>query len=319
MSYGFLATNNNSEVLVSSETRNLHFLQKRTSPSSVTYTTNLFGGMRHWVYNFTNVSIPPVPFFSTPTPDYYAVTRVTNTGGSNWTIEVIRSGTSSTVPEVYLFADPRAGTATDAYGMIVYRDDGSASFDSRKKPLAVTGGQAVSHPTNPKSSYSSSGLNARYCRSAETGDGQGGTELDISNFNPDQYNSYSVSGQPSKPIFSYLSLAQAERELTVTETEVECDGIKDDYLGCIGFERTYYFTSTYFAFYRGGISWDNGTLKAGWIITEKGCNWTYDKYNDFLGIGTGGDSGTGGNWPYSNETINTANNTAIIANGARYD
>ena len=48
----------------------------------------------------------------------------------------------------------------------------------------------------------------------------------------------------------------------------------------------------------------HGSLRAGWIVVEKGCNWTYDKYSEFLGIGTGGDSGTGGNWPYSNETIN---------------
>jgi len=319
MSYGFLATNNNNEVLVSSDTRNLHFLQKRTTPSSITYTTNFYGGMRHWNYNFTNVSVTPIPFFTTPTTDYYAITKVTNTSGNNWTVEVMRSGTSTSVPEVYLFADPRAGSPTDNYGMIVYKSDGTTSFDSRLKPLTVTGGQAVSHPTNPKSSYSSSGLTAKYCGSIQNYDTS--VEYDISNFIPDQYNSYNISGQPSKPIFSYLSLAQAERELTLNASEEECDGVSDGYGGCIGFQRTYYWTSKYFAFYRGGIRWDavNNNLRAGWIIAEKGCNWTYYRDNDFLGIGTGSDSGTGGNWPYSNETINTANNTVIIGNGAKYD
>jgi hypothetical protein len=65
------------------------------------------------------------------------------------------------------------------------------------------------------------------------------------------------------------------------------------------------------------MRWDNGSLKAGWIVVEKGCNWTYYKDSEFLGIG--GDSGTGGNWPYSNETINLAANTVIVADGARYD
>ena len=54
-------------------------------------------------------------------------------------------------------------------------------------------------------------------------------------------------------------------------------------------------------------------------MVEKGCNWTYYKDSTFLGIGTGGDSGTGGDWPYTNETINTTANSFIIANGANYD
>ena len=102
------------------------------------------------------------------------------------------------------------------------------------------------------------------------------------------------------------------------ESEVECDG-EEVYDNCVGFEREYYFTSKYWAFYRGGMRWDSGSLRAGWIVVEKGCNWTYDKFSGFLGIGTGGDSGTGGNWPYSNETINLTANTVIVADGARYD
>ena len=34
-------------------------------------------------------------------------------------------------------------------------------------------------------------------------------------------------------------------------------------------------------FYRGGMRWDNGSLRAGWIVVEKGCNWTYYKIQSF--------------------------------------
>ena len=110
MSYGFLALNDSNEVLITSDARNLHFLQKKSSPTSVAFTSNDYGGMRRYIYSFSNVSVTPVPFFSTPTTDFYAISRVENKGSNNWDIEVIRSGISTSTPEVYLFADPRAGS-----------------------------------------------------------------------------------------------------------------------------------------------------------------------------------------------------------------
>ena len=307
MSFGFLALNNNNDVLISSDTKNLHFLQKRTSPTTVSFTSNDYGGMRRWIYTFSNVNTVPVPFFSVPTADYYAISRVEDKGSNTWDIEIIRSGTSTSTPEVYLFAPPTAGSPSGNHGMVVFSADGSSSFDSRLKPLAITGGQSVSHPTNPRTSYSSSGLNAQYCPTNASG-----------TFTPTEYSSYTINGQPSKPIFSFFSLAQAEREVTVQDSLFECDGF-NAYGACVGASRTYYWTSKYWAFYRGGIRWNNGNLRAGWVVVEKGCNWTYLKDSEFLGIGTGGDSGSGGNWPYSNETIDTTANSFIIANGANYD
>ncbi len=305
MSYGFLALNDSNEVLITSDARNLHFLQKKSSPTSVEFTSNDYGGMRRYIYSFSNVSVTPVPFFSTPTTDFYAISRVEDKGSNNWDIEVIRSGTSTSTPEVYLFADPRAGSSSEAYGMVVFMDDGTAAFDSRLKPLAVTGGSVITHPSNPRTSFSSTGLNAKYCPT------NAGTV-----FAPTESNNYSLANQPDKPIFSFFSLAQAEREVIVQATEVECERV---YGLCTGIRRYYYWTSKYWAFYRGGMRWDSGSLRAGWIVVEKGCNWTYYKDSTFLGIGTGGDSGTGGDWPYSNETINITANTVIVADGARYD
>jgi hypothetical protein len=304
MSQGFVALNNANQVLVSSDTRNLHFVQKISGPDEVVYSSDNYGGMRRWRYRAT-CSVTPLPFITFPTSDYYAVSRITNEGGGQWDIEVIRSGTDSSYPEMYIFSDPRASTATDSHGMIVYRDDGSPSFDSRLRPLAITGGLAITHPSNPKPSFPY-GLSARYCQSDA-----GGV------FAPDQYNSYTLSNQPSKPMFFFASLAQAEREGTYTDRQVDCLG--SDKLGICITRTVYNWRSTYWAFYRGGVSFSGSTLNAGWIVVQFGCNYSYSQDDSLIGIGIGGSSGGGGSWAYSNETLNLSSASVIAGDASRYD
>ena len=160
MSYGFEAKNNNNQVLVSSETRNLHFVEKLTGPRNTTvsisdldagiiYGSNINGGIRRWRYT-TYCSVTPVPFFTMPTNDFYGILRIVNKGSNRWDIEIFRSGTSNTVPELYIFADPRAAYSTNTHGMVVYRDDGTPSFDSRVRPLVVNSAVTLTHPSNPR-------------------------------------------------------------------------------------------------------------------------------------------------------------------------
>jgi hypothetical protein len=130
MSYGFQATNDNNQVLISSETKNLHFIQKLTGPRNTTvsasdpdagiiYSTNINGGIRRWRYTATCANTP-VPFFTMPTNDFYGILRIVNKNNSRWDIEILRSGTSPTVPELYIFSDPGlpftlTHTGTSAY------------------------------------------------------------------------------------------------------------------------------------------------------------------------------------------------------------
>ena len=202
MSQGFAAYNNNGQVLVSSETRNLHFVEKLTSPAEVLFSSDNYGGTRRWRYRAA-CAVTPVPFFTMPTQDFYGVSRVSQVSPGQWDIEVIRSGTSAATPVLYIFADPRAVAASGNFGLLVYRDDGTASFDSRLSPLAVTGGVSVAQPSNPRSGYPY-GLDPSYCQSSEAA--AGGI------FAPDQRNNFALSGQPATPMFFYPSLAQSERE-----------------------------------------------------------------------------------------------------------
>lgn len=305
MSFGFLATNNNGEVLISSDTRNLHFLVKNTNPT-VSNSGSSYGGFKELTYTITS-SYTPVPFFTIPTNDYYGVVGVKNTSGTTWTIKLIKSGTGTTYPDLYVFADARGVSSTESYGMKVMLSDGSASFDSRKEPLVVTGGASVTHPSNPLTT-AITGLSAFQCSSGTT----------HSEHTPDNESSgQNVGTLSSTPIFHYSSLAQAERRANFQGTESTCIGFS--YGSCIGFEETDAFISTYWAFYRGGIRLSGTNVFAGWITVLGGCFWSTNQGSNILGIDTSNESSAGGSFPYSNETLNLASTAVIVADGTRYD
>ena len=304
MSHGFKAVNGNNQILISSDTRNLHLIGKAAGPT-VTNSSSAYGGFKELTYT-VNSRVTPVPFFTMPTGDYYGIVGVKNTSGTLWEIVMIRSGTGTSYPEVYVFADPRAVDSYDSHGMVVYRDDGTAAFDSRRMPLAVTNGTSVYPPSNPRVSIP--GLSARSC----------GSGSDNGAFTPDQENGFYVGSMPTKSMFHYSSLAQAERQGTWTYKDESCTGI-DAYGACLGYGTTDEGYSTYWAFYRGGIRRSGDNLYAGWICVLGGCYYGNYSGSGFFGIDLGGDSGSGGWGPYSNETINTGATAVIVGDGARYD
>jgi len=306
MTWGFQAVNQNGQVLVSSETRNLHFVGKAYL-DRVVKQTDSYGGIRQYAFRIA-CNITPMPFFTMPTSDYYAVSAVRSVAAGLWEIEVIRSGYGGQQPEVYVFCDPRGitGRPTTDYGMKVIMDDGTPSFDSRYRPLVVAGGVNVYPPSNPRVS-GPGGLDPTECRS------DGGPSLA-----PDNANTFAMPVLTDKPIYYYPSIAQAQREFSVYRSRRECVGF-NVYGGCIGYGSQENWRSTYWAFYRGGIKHVGNTVFCGWIAVEYGCNWDYKRDNSFVGIGIGGSSGQGGVWPYSNETLNLFSTPIIAAKGARYD
>lgn len=305
MSYGFVATNVNGQVLVSSQTRNLHFVGK-ASVDRLVKSFDGYGGLRNWAYRI-NCNVTPMPFFTAPTSDYCGVSSVRRLSETIWEIEVVRSGFSLQYPEIYVFADPRGATTNPDtnYGMQVMHTDGTLSFDSRRDPLLITGGVFVSPPVNP-STPTSANLVGKYCLSDAS-----------TNFAPAYENTFEVSITDTNPIYFYSSIAQAQREIAVSEKERVCEFF-DVYGICIGFLDKYFYDSRYWCFYRGGIKRVGNSIKCGWIAVDYGCNWTYRETNRFLGIGIGSSSGSGGTWPYSNETLNIQPTPVIIADGNNY-
>ena len=326
MSYGFLALNDDNDVLISSDTKNLHFAGKATKPTSPLNTFTKHGGFVELVYTIVlpnRVSIP-VPYFTMPDPTkFFSIAGVkgVNSGTSDktWSITILRSGgltTTGSMPDVYVFVDPTAVSVSGAYGFQVFNSDGTVSFDSRARPLAVSNAVSVVQPSNPVTSASFATLTAAQC---------GG--INNNNFTPTQTNSYSfgtTSSQPTKPMYHYNALPQTQREATFYQYVESCTGF-DIYGFCLGYESTLTNTSTYWAFYRGGIgsrttSSGNTYFEAGWIPVVAGCYWSSTSSGDFLRVfGPGSSSSSGGAWPYSDETINLTAQTVIVADASRYD
>ena len=308
MSFGLTAFNDNNEVIISSELKNLHFVVKLTTPTSSTSGFTGFGGSRLHTYRVSNCATIPVPFFHMNPNEEVGVTAVRNVNSTTWDIEVL---TNNITPTLYVFADATAINSAENFGLIVYNSDATEAFDSRFRPLAINATQNVSPPSAPRNSFSPPSLDPKYCNSNGNGSHSSG-------WTPDKNIDYSIT-MPAKPMFSYFSLGQAELEASYTASEEECDGasVKGN---CVGFVRRYFWQSNYWAFYRATISYPNtSTLRSQWTTTSYDCYWQESTNDGAFGIGTGGSSSAGGAFPYSNETINLAATTCIIGDASRYD
>ena len=113
MTHGFLAVNNNNQVLVSSDTRNLHFLGKPGLQSSAVKCSR-YGGSALFKYHVYS-PVPIVPFFTMPTNDYYCITAIRDLGGNIWEIEILRSGLYISTEFV---RQPASGYAATSYGYV---------------------------------------------------------------------------------------------------------------------------------------------------------------------------------------------------------
>lgn len=289
--------------------------------------TSVYGGAGGTYYNHDSNLVSAAIHAGAVSVGQTAIVKVIMRGYQATTIGSTANGITS-----YSYSSPWpqnysveyfSSSTLDQYGFVVYANDGTPSFDSRFGPLSLMSGGLITQPTNPIDGIS--GLSAQYCQSEST---------TTSSRTPTTYGTsvtaVLTNSQRIKPIFHYSSLAQCERRASFSESEFECDGF-DIYGGCVGAGRTYYWTSTYWAFYRGGVAmYDIFDYSAGpvysytefvarWIPVSAGCSWTYSKDSTFAFIPIGGASGAGGLWPYSNETLNMAPNAVIVSDGKLYD
>ena len=218
------------------------------------------------------------------------------------------------IPKLIVFADARAVTGSETFGMTVFKDDGTAAFDNRKNPLIVKQLTSVSIPTTATNTFSGSGLSAR--------NASGPVSTWSTQATPNQYNSISVNTMPSNPMFYYPTVTQRHQQVSRSEIENECDGprVKGN---CLGPERDYFWRSTYWNFYRGGISRHSSTvIHAGYINVEYGAYHSRTTSSNFFGFSTGNSAGSSvGKWPWDSSQINAAGtgiNTVLIGDATNY-
>ena len=226
-----------------------------------------------------------------------------------WEVELIRSGTSVTVPEVYIFAQPDAAqlSITETMGLKVMRDDGTPSFDSRLAPLVITGAVSAIPPAiaapNWVGGYAGDDVQYRAETSCSLNVGPSAA--------PTNFNSYNIGNMPAKPIFFYPSIAQSEKEAV-------WNGSWTYVYGYLNVNKTYTERyAYYFAFYRSAISQSGTYVNAGWVTADHGCYYITSESGAGLTTGSGGYSN--GIWPYSNQTLNLQSGVCLISDGALYD
>lgn len=298
----FIARNSAQQIIISSETNSLHYVGKATNISN---TASSYSNTYICTFRITSSKVP-IPFFTMPAGYTYAVSALRNVGINTWDIDIMKTGATSGMPEVYIFTDPGAVVpSSEPNGLIVYKDDGvGVSFDSRREPLVITNGTTISYPYTPRSPLSIP-QGAGYWH-----DNCGARYYTEGYFTPNQENTYSIGALPTKPMYLVTSLAQATQTARSQRIQV------DDYWI---YKETRVWISSYWSFYRGGIRVSGNTLYASWMEAFSSCNPFYQLTKAFLGFDYGGYQVTGALPAYSNETINLTNIPVIIADGSIYD
>lgn len=303
MTHGFIAVNKYNQVLVSSQTKNLHFLLHAHASSMLANGGDAYGGMKSWAYNFYSASTP-VPFFNA-TKDYTAIIGMKDLGNGNWQVDVLRSGSSLTPPVLYIFCDLKGRTTPLKMGVQVLMDDNTPSFDSRFSPLSVNRTFFKAPPSEPLPSGQLAALN--FTPYVETYAG-------------------SVVGI-NTPIVAYTSLPQCVRLKDAVWEESDDDGSICVLGKCWKINpRTYYFRKLDWCFYRSGIRLIENVLYCGWIAVRNGGLYsrqenTTNSLIDVISFGNAGGAtsyGSSGSPPFSNETLNTQNFPIIVSSGSYY-
>lgn len=304
MSHGFTATNSSGQVLVSTDTKNLHFYGKASFLRTLAAGTK-YGGMYRWVFGANCIDYP-TPFF-TANGGFIGLISI-KLVGSVWEIDIVSSVASP--PEIYVFTPARSIQSSERYGMVVYKDATTVAFDSRLKPLSVYGGQSITPPTAPRAG-AVTGLDSWHCRSMST---------DLTTLAPDNWNTSYINMNSSnpKPIYYYPSTAQSQIEQEFTTGRWGEGGYFD--------KREYQLWSWYWCFYREAIratAQNANQLKVdcGWCPVEGNCHeQRYESGKTVAGISFGGGGvSSGGKWPYSNKTLNITSKFLMVSNGDLYD
>jgi hypothetical protein len=310
MSYGIKTiTNTNGQVLISPDTKNLHFTGSKLTPDSVLRAPSQgsFSGLYKYRWIGTGT---PTPLFYLAKPDSFgAITRITNVSGTIWEIEAIAGGYQyMDPPMLYIFVEPKYISTSERYGILVPNSDNSTvSFDSRKRPLVISATATISHSAKPCNTPRWS-PNSDFCASGFTA-----AEVILS---PDSAITYNVTGiLPKKPLFLYYSIAQAHQEITVSRTDT-----KDEWYRT----STHYYQSWYWAFYRGVVGAKNGTVSppavfADWAVASCWCYHIDNDRTSTFGIFKDNSANAAGAWPYTNKTINPQQIVVSIAPGEFYD
>ena len=321
MAYGFEAKNDNGKVIINDTIENLHFIGKatRNSDSSGFGTIPNYGGSNSTldgrvIHTYTiTCSGTPVAFIKPA--DYARWHGIIKQSASSttWTFEVMISGTSaSNPPDLYCFvnADDIPVPSGETYGMQVFKANGSTkTFDSRRQPLAITGGgTALAPPSDPTDSSGTPGTSSGHAWNYATNDHDFRSSS--------RYNTTSDSSiNTSNTMFACSSLAQGVYKRQMHGFKVSCTCVP--FFGCFNCQD-HYSTALWYAMYRQAFRLRAGNFDSGWNGYAAGFAFS-SVAEDGGWFGNTNTTYNTGSMPYTPKTINSQNSAYIIADSSRYN
>ena len=315
MAYGFEAKNDAGNVIINDTIENLHFIGKATRGSAdsdygdipgYSGSNDTLDGRVVHTYTIT-CSGTPVAFIKPADYARWHAVIKQSVSGTTWTFEVMISGTStSNPPEVYCFVNADdVPSSSETHGMQVFKSDGTTkTFDSRKQPLAITGGGTAVAPSDPTNTSGTPGTTSGHSWNYATND------HDFRSSN--RYTAVSNSAaNTSTAMFSCPSLAQAVYKRQMHGYKESC--------GCCGFGcQDHHSTASWWVMYRSAFRFRSGNFDAGWTNYAAGFAFS-SNFESGGWFGGGGGSYSTGTMPYTAKTINLQSNAFIIADSSRYD
>ena len=320
MAYGFEAKNDSGNVIINDTIENLHFFGKATKNSSSSgygdfsgysgSNDTLDGRVIH-TYSITCSGTPVAFIKPTDYARWHAVIKQ-SVSGTTWTFQVMISGTStSNPPDVYCFVNADdVPSSSDTHGLLVFKSDGTTkTFDSRRQPLAITGGgTATAPPSDPTNTSGTPGVSSGHAWNYSSND------HDFRSSN--RYTSISDSAaNTSTTMFSCPSIAQAvyKRQQHGYKESCSCFPI----IGCINCQD-HWSTASWWVMYRQAFRLRSGNFDSGWTGYAAGYAFS-SAYESGGWFGGGGGSYSTGTMPYTAKTINLQSNAYILADSSRYD
>lgn len=317
MAYGFEAKNDNGKVIINDTIENLHFIGKATRGSNNSAYGDFpgYGGgndaLDGRVIHYYTITCSGTPVAFIKPSDYsrwHGIIKQ-SVSGTTWSFDVMVSGTStSNPPDVYCFvnADDIPVPSGETYGMQVFKSDGSTkTFDSRRQPLAITGGGTA--PAPPSDPTNSSGLPG-----VSTGHSWNYSSNDHDFRSSNRYNATSDSAaNTSTAMFACSSLAQAVYKRQQHGYKQSCGQY-----GCCC--QDHHSTAAWWVMYRQMFRLRSGNFDSGWTNYAAGYSFS-SSFEDGGWFGGGGGSYSTGSMPYTAKTINLQSNAFIVADSSRYN
>lgn len=308
MSEGFICRNDAGNVIVSDTSSSMYFIRKGTivgTTGGSYYSRVALQTATQYVFDLGATLSFPIVFAYCAT-GIYAVLRV-YAYGAGYRADVLARDNAAP-PELYVFAKKNEYSGTDKYGVRVIGANGASTYDSRNgKILNMRTFQPATFAPNDLPLVA---LPQTYSYYKSKGVYRDDYYYNMESLNTNRTTAISIPST-TKPAVAINTLAICTRMSNYNEYLYYYDGY--------GTEQYIYYYG--YAVYRGGMRIDATTqVSLCWVPHRYTETFKYTTVGGIAWSAPGGyEGGSGGNPPYSNQSLNLSGGTLSVIDASQYD